>query len=112
MSADARHSNLVQWGAYLGRRVLERRAYGDLDYLHKLKKTKKEISFFLPKTRGSVSKMKAVVIKEFYESCDQVTVSELPTPESGSQDILIKVIATGVNFVDTLYVRFFFRRFN
>lgn len=49
--------------------------------------------------------MKAVVAKEFYQSLDHVHVSAVPQPIPRPDDILIKVIAAGVNFVDTLYVR-------
>lgn len=48
--------------------------------------------------------MKAVVVKEFYRSLSEVHVSPVPPPIPRPDEILIKVIAAGVNFVDTLYV--------
>lgn len=48
--------------------------------------------------------MKAIVVKEFYESLDQLHVSATPPPIPRPDEILIKVVAAGVNFVDTLYV--------
>lgn len=51
--------------------------------------------------------MKAVVINRFSDHLDEVTVSQVAAPSPNEQDILIKVVAAGVNFVDTLYVRLF-----
>lgn len=48
--------------------------------------------------------MKAVIVREFYETLGQLRVSEVPEPSPADDDVLIKVIAAGVNFVDTLYV--------
>lgn len=48
--------------------------------------------------------MKSVVVKHFYETLDQLHVSEVPKPNPKQDELLIKVIAAGVNFVDTLYV--------
>lgn len=49
--------------------------------------------------------MKAVVIKEFCRTLDQVCVSSIDRPRDEHGRILIQVKACGVNFVDTLYVR-------
>lgn len=49
--------------------------------------------------------MKAVIIPEFYQSLDQVHVSKIPQPIPEDDELLIRVEAAGVNFVDTLYVR-------
>lgn len=49
--------------------------------------------------------MKAVVITRFCETLDEVQVADVPLPQPKSTEVLIKVIAAGVNFVDTLYVR-------
>ncbi|KFH41022.1 Quinone oxidoreductase-like protein [Hapsidospora chrysogenum ATCC 11550] len=49
--------------------------------------------------------MKAVVVKEFYETLGDLHVSEVPKPSPKQNELLIKVLAAGVNFVDTLYVR-------
>ena len=48
--------------------------------------------------------MKAVVVKEFYETLGELHVSEVPKPSPEQDELLIKVLAAGVNFVDTLYV--------
>lgn len=48
--------------------------------------------------------MTAVVIHDFYDTLDQIQVSELPVPRPEADEILVKVVAVGVNFVDTLYV--------
>lgn len=50
-------------------------------------------------------KMKAIVVKEFYSSLSELHVSSIPQPTPSSSSILIKVLAAGVNFVDTLYAR-------
>ncbi|KAK5992973.1 Quinone oxidoreductase-like protein 2 [Cladobotryum mycophilum] len=49
--------------------------------------------------------MKAVLIKQFYENLGQVHVSEIPTPTPQANHVVVKVVAAGVNFVDTLYAR-------
>lgn len=49
--------------------------------------------------------MKSVVVKEFYDTLEQLHVSEVPKPSPKEDELLIEVIAAGVNFVDTLYVR-------
>lgn len=48
--------------------------------------------------------MKAIVINEFRERLDEISVTDLPLPQPKSDELLIKVIAAGVNFVDILYV--------
>jgi NADPH:quinone reductase len=48
--------------------------------------------------------MKAVAVKEFHQNLSQVHISAVPQPVPQPDEILIKVIAAGVNFVDTLYV--------
>ena len=49
-------------------------------------------------------KMKSIVVHEFYKTLDEVHVSDVPVPTPKDDELLIKVIAAGVNFVDTLYV--------
>ena len=48
--------------------------------------------------------MKSIVINDFCESLGQIRVSDVPSPQPKSDEILIKVAAAGVNFVDILYV--------
>lgn len=48
--------------------------------------------------------MKAVVIEKFCQSFTELRVSEIPNAEAQDDNIVIKVAAAGVNFVDTLYV--------
>ena len=48
--------------------------------------------------------MKSVLISQFLDSVSEVTVSTVPSPQPNSNELLIKIIAAGVNFVDTLYV--------
>ena len=50
--------------------------------------------------------MKAVVTHKFHTSVKDVHVSNISRPEPKPDEILIQVIAAGVNFVDTLYVNF------
>lgn len=49
--------------------------------------------------------MRAVVIDDFCQTLAQVQVSETPKPNPKPDELLILVLAAGVNFVDTLYVR-------
>jgi len=49
--------------------------------------------------------MKSVLISQFLDSVSEVTVSTVPSPQPNSNELLIKIIAAGVNFVDTLYAR-------
>lgn len=49
--------------------------------------------------------MKAVVINRFVEDYTEVDVSKVPIPKVEDGDILVQVMAAGVNFVDTLYSR-------
>jgi NADPH:quinone reductase len=49
-------------------------------------------------------RMQAVVVEEFCETLTQVKVSNTPQPRPKPNELLIKVYAAGVNFVDTLYV--------
>ncbi|KAI0121175.1 zeta-crystallin [Xylariales sp. AK1849] len=53
----------------------------------------------------STVKMKAVVIDRFVRDFDEIHVSSVPMPVPKDDEILVKVIAAGVNFVDTLYAR-------
>ena len=48
--------------------------------------------------------MKAIVVHNFYEDLGQINVSNVPQPRAKSDELLIKVVAAGVNFVDILYV--------
>jgi NADPH:quinone reductase-like Zn-dependent oxidoreductase len=48
--------------------------------------------------------MKAIVVRKFNDTLDQLVVSETGTPSPSTNEILIKIIAAGVNYVDTLYV--------
>lgn len=50
--------------------------------------------------------MKAIVINEFHNSLDLIHVSDVAKPTPKADELLIQVKAAGVNFVDTLYVRF------
>lgn len=45
------------------------------------------------------------MIKQFCDSLDEIQVSDIPRPQPKPTEVLIKVVAAGVNFVDTLYVR-------
>ncbi|KAK0385109.1 hypothetical protein NLU13_7587 [Sarocladium strictum] len=49
--------------------------------------------------------MQAVVITDFCETLAEVKVSSIPQPRPKPDELLIKVCAAGVNFVDTLYAR-------
>jgi NADPH:quinone reductase-like Zn-dependent oxidoreductase len=49
--------------------------------------------------------MRAVVINEFCKTLAEVKVDDAPQPRPKPNELLIKVHAAGVNFVDTLYVR-------
>lgn len=49
--------------------------------------------------------MKAIIVEEFYQSLSSIKVSSTPQPQPSSSSLLIKVLAAGVNFVDTLYAR-------
>ncbi|KAJ1324583.1 NADPH:quinone reductase [Microdochium nivale] len=49
--------------------------------------------------------MKAVVINKFVDSYDEVIVSNVAKPVPKDDELLIRVEAAGVNFVDTLYAR-------
>lgn len=49
--------------------------------------------------------MKAIVVHEFCGSLDDIRVSDVPRPQPRTGEILIRVVAAGVNFVDILYVR-------
>lgn len=49
--------------------------------------------------------MKAVVVHEFGESLDRLHVSNISRPRAKDDEILVKVVAAGINFVDILYVR-------
>ncbi|KAI1810207.1 zeta-crystallin [Poronia punctata] len=53
----------------------------------------------------SFPKMRAVVIDPFVESYGDIRVSHVPRPRPKRDEILVRVIAAGVNFVDTLYAR-------
>lgn len=44
------------------------------------------------------------MIKRFCDTFNEIQVSSVPRPQPKSTEVLIKVIAAGVNFVDTLYV--------
>ncbi|CAM1508546.1 Fc.00g053940.m01.CDS01 [Cosmosporella sp. VM-42] len=49
--------------------------------------------------------MKSIVLNDFCNSLDQIRVSNVPSPKPGSDEILVKVVAAGVNFVDILYAQ-------
>ncbi|KPM44614.1 hypothetical protein AK830_g1929 [Neonectria ditissima] len=49
--------------------------------------------------------MKAIIVHNFCESLDEIRVSNVPTPQPQEGEILIQVIAAGVNFVDILYAQ-------
>lgn len=49
--------------------------------------------------------MKAVVVDKFYNSLSELHVSSVPQPTPSPSSLLVKVLASGVNFVDTLYAR-------
>jgi NADPH2:quinone reductase len=49
--------------------------------------------------------MKAIVVDKFRDSLDELGVSELPSPRPETDEIFIRVVAAGVNYVDILYVR-------
>ncbi|KAH8655921.1 zeta-crystallin [Ilyonectria robusta] len=49
--------------------------------------------------------MKAIVVHEFYGSLDDIRVSDVPPPQPRAGEILIRVVAAGVNFVDILYAQ-------
>lgn len=48
--------------------------------------------------------MKAIAIHEFCDNVTQLQVSSLPKPQPTDDEILVKVMSVGLNFVDTLYV--------
>jgi NADPH:quinone reductase-like Zn-dependent oxidoreductase len=48
--------------------------------------------------------MKAIVVREFNDTLDELEASETEAPSPCVDEVLIKVIAAGVNYVDTLYV--------
>ncbi|TQS32835.1 hypothetical protein Golomagni_06838 [Golovinomyces magnicellulatus] len=52
-----------------------------------------------------VSKMKAIVVNEFHSDFNNLKVSEISQPQPLSDNILIRVVGSGVNFVDTLYAK-------
>ncbi|KAK0113610.1 hypothetical protein ONS95_013855 [Cadophora gregata] len=49
--------------------------------------------------------MKAILIDKFVERVDDVKISEVPNPEAKDEEVLVKIEAAGVNFVDLLYAR-------
>ncbi|KAH6647298.1 zeta-crystallin [Truncatella angustata] len=49
--------------------------------------------------------MKAIVISRFVQNYHEICVSQVPSPIPKHDEILIQVVAAGVNFVDTLYCR-------
>ncbi|CZT09682.1 related to quinone reductase [Rhynchosporium graminicola] len=49
--------------------------------------------------------MKAILIAKFVETVKEVKISEVPTPEPKDDEVLIRIAAAGVNFVDLLYAR-------
>lgn len=49
--------------------------------------------------------MKAIIVDEFHSSLNGLKVSHVPTPQGQHDQILIRVVAAGINYVDILYVR-------
>ncbi|KAF4977110.1 hypothetical protein FZEAL_6298 [Fusarium zealandicum] len=49
--------------------------------------------------------MNAIVINTFCKSLDEISTSKIPTPEPKDDEVCIKVVASGVNFVDILYAQ-------
>ncbi|KAH6877183.1 quinone oxidoreductase [Thelonectria olida] len=49
--------------------------------------------------------MKAIAVPRFYDSLNELGVSELPIPQPETDEILIRVVAAGVNYVDILYAQ-------
>ncbi|OAA62783.1 quinone oxidoreductase [Niveomyces insectorum RCEF 264] len=49
--------------------------------------------------------MKAVQISKFVENLGDLVVSDVPPPTPAAGQVLVRVKAAGVNFVDTLYAR-------
>lgn len=54
----------------------------------------------LPKSKS----MKAIRITEFADGIDHVLPTDIPIPQPGPAEYLVKVFAAGVNYVDQLYV--------
>ncbi|KAF7553908.1 hypothetical protein G7Z17_g3258 [Cylindrodendrum hubeiense] len=49
--------------------------------------------------------MKAIVVNDFCESLDEILVSDVPPPQPKAGEILVRIVAAGVNFVDILYAQ-------
>ncbi|RDW73294.1 hypothetical protein BP6252_07201 [Coleophoma cylindrospora] len=49
--------------------------------------------------------MKAVCISEFVKNYDEIKVSDVPRPQPKEDEVLVRIAAAGVNFVDLLYAR-------
>ena len=52
-----------------------------------------------PEPRGSVRKMKAIVV-DHHGGPDVLRIQDVPEPSCGDGDLLVEVIAAGVNFID------------
>lgn len=48
--------------------------------------------------------MKGIVVQEFGDSFDGLRATDIALPERQPNEVLIQVMAVGVNFVDCLYV--------
>ncbi|KAH8752658.1 quinone oxidoreductase [Hyaloscypha sp. PMI_1271] len=49
--------------------------------------------------------MKAIRIEEFVKDLDEIKVSEVPNPQAREGEVIVQIVAAGVNFVDILYAR-------
>ncbi|KAE9366987.1 quinone oxidoreductase [Stipitochalara longipes BDJ] len=49
--------------------------------------------------------MEAIRIEEFVRDLDDIKVSRVPRPQAKDDEVIVQIIAAGVNFVDILYAR-------